>query len=187
MVKNKTTLFQGLWLVALLAVLTLASCQNRKPQAADSAKQENVKVVSELTAASFVDKVFDYTQPADSVVKLAGKLPVIVDFYATWCGPCRMANKAMLPLKEELKGKDIVYLYITGETSPLKTWENMIPDIHGEHFRLTDAQWSFLGDKFDIRGVPTYLIIDREGNVKHQKTGFPGVAQIKEELMKVYD
>ena len=93
----------------------------------------------------------------------------------------------MLPLKKELKGKDIVYLYITGETSPLKTWENMIPDIHGEHFRLTDAQWSFLGDKFDIRGVPTYLIIDREGNVKHQKTGFPGVAQIKEELMKVYD
>lgn len=62
-----------------------------------------------------------------------------------------------------------------------------VPDIHGEHFRLTDAQWSFLGDKFDIRGVPTYLIIDREGNVKHQKTGFPGVAQIKEELMKVYD
>lgn len=118
---------------------------------------------------------------------LEADVPVLVDFWATWCGPCRMANKAMLPLKEELKGKDIVYLYITGETSPLKTWENMIPDIHGEHFRLTDAQWSFLGDKFDIRGVPTYLIIDREGNVKHQKTGFPGVAQIKEELMKVYD
>lgn len=120
------------------------------------------------------------------ISKYRGKV-ILVDFWATWCGPCRMANKAMLPLKEELKGKDIVYLYITGETSPLKTWENMIPDIHGEHFRLTDAQWSFLGDKFDIRGVPTYLIIDREGNVKHQKTGFPGVAQIKEELMKVYD
>ena len=43
-------------------------------------------------------------------------------------------------MKEELKDKDILYLYITGETSPLKTWENMIPDIHGEHFRLTDAQ-----------------------------------------------
>ena len=147
--------------------------------------------INEAAAQSVNTEAPDITVTAmdGTEVKLSslrGKT-VFVNFWATWCGPCRMANKAMLPLKEELKGKDIVYLYITGETSPLKTWENMIPDIHGEHFRLTDAQWSFLGDKFDIRGVPTYLIIDREGNVKHQKTGFPGVAQIKEELMKVYD
>lgn len=46
--------------------------------------------------------------------------------------------------EKELKDKDIIYLYITGETSPLGTWKNMIPDIHGEHFRVTDEQWSYL-------------------------------------------
>ena len=63
----------------------------------------------------------------------------------------------------------------------------MSPDIHGEHFRMTDAQWNYLSDKFKVGGIPTYLIIDREGNVKYQKTGFPGTAKMKEELMKVYD
>lgn len=121
---------------------------------------------------------------ASIISKFRGKV-LLVDFWATWCGPCRMANKVIAPMKEELKDREIVYLYITGETSPLKTWENMIPDIHGEHYRVTDAQWKYLGESFKIEGVPTYLIIDREGNIKFKQTGFPGVDKMKEELLKV--
>lgn len=123
---------------------------------------------------------------ASIISKYRGKV-LLVDFWATWCGPCRMANKEMLPMKEELKDKDIVYVYITGETSPKGTWENMIPDIHGEHFRMTDAQWSYLGNAMGIEGVPTYFVIDREGNIKYKSVGFPGVAKMKEELGKVLD
>lgn len=88
-------------------------------------------------------------------------------------------------MKEELKDKNIVYVYLTGETSPLKTWENMIPDIHGEHYRVTAAQWKYLGDNFKVEGVPTYLVIDKEGNIQFRSTGFPGVDKMKEELLKV--
>lgn len=123
---------------------------------------------------------------ASIISKFRGK-PLLVDFWATWCGPCRMANKAMKPMKEQLKDKDIVYLYITGETSPLETWKNMIPDIHGEHIRLTNEQWAYLNGHFQIKGVPTYFIIDREGNIKFKQTGFPGVDKMKEELLKVTD
>lgn len=146
MVKNKTILFQGLWLVALLAVLTLASCQNRKPQAADSAKQENVKVVSELTAASFVDKVFDYTQPADSVVKLAGKLPVIVDFYATWCGPCRRMAPELEAIARKYAGKIAVYKV----------------DVDKEQD---------LAMAFEVQSIPTLLLINAEGRVEMLQGG----------------
>ena len=121
---------------------------------------------------------------ASIISKFSGK-PILVDFWATWCGPCRMANKEMVPMKESLKDKDIVYIYITGETSPKGTWENMIPDIHGEHFYLTAEQWEYLGKAFGIDGVPTYLVIDRAGDVKYKSVGFPGVAKMKEELLKV--
>ena len=85
---------------------------------------------------------------------------------------------------QELKEKDIIYLYITGETSPKGTWENMITDIHGEHFRVTNEQWSFLMSNFNIRGVPTYFVVDPEGNITFKQTGFPGVDTMKKELMK---
>ena len=123
---------------------------------------------------------------ASIISQFRGKV-LLVDFWATWCGPCRMANKEMAPMKEELKDKDIVYVYITGETSPKGTWENMIPDIHGEHFRVTDAQWAYLGNAMGIEGVPTYFVIDREGDIKYKSVGFPGVAKMKEELVKVLD
>ena len=123
---------------------------------------------------------------ASIISQFRGKV-LLVDFWATWCGPCRNANKAMAPMKEELKDKDIVYVYITGETSPKGTWENMIPDIHGEHFRVTDKQWAYLGNAMGIEGVPTYFVIDREGDIKYKSVGFPGVAKMKEELVKVLD
>ena len=95
-----------------------------------------------------------------------------------------MAMKMMKPMKEELIDKDIVYVFIAAENSPGTTWNNMIPDIHGEHFRVTNEQWSFLMSNFNIRGVPTYFVVDPEGNITFKQTGFPGVDTMKKELMK---
>lgn len=112
---------------------------------------------------------------------------VLVDVWATWCGPCRMAHKDMEPLKAQFADKDVIFLYLAGENSPENTWLNLIADIHGSHYRLNQRQWDYLNKSLNVRGVPTYVVLDREGNQSYYATGFPGVEQIKQKLNKALE
>lgn len=109
---------------------------------------------------------------------------VLIDFWATWCAPCRQAMKSMKPMKEELKDKDVDFVFVTDETSPQVLWKKMITDIHGEHYYLTNAQNADLLKKYQFTGIPAYLILDREGRVVYQHVGFPGTEVMKQELEK---
>ena len=109
---------------------------------------------------------------------------VFVDFWATWCGPCRYGHKLLSPLKEIFKGKDVVFLYLTGETSPLINWHKMLPDIHGEHYRVSGEQWNYWYKAYGIEGIPTYFIIDRQGKRTYRQAGVPELETVKKEIEK---
>ncbi|MBR3408914.1 MAG: thioredoxin fold domain-containing protein [Paludibacteraceae bacterium] len=63
--------------------------------------------VQYLTTAQFKEKVFDYTKNRDW--QYVGKRPAIIDFYTTWCGPCKRLAPIMETLSEKYKGRVIFY------------------------------------------------------------------------------
>lgn len=110
---------------------------------------------------------------------------VFVDFWGTACVPCVRAIKEMHPLKTEYKDKPVSFIFITSETaSPEEKWLQMIPDFGGDHYRLSRKQYKSLTKRFNIQFVPYYLLVDKQGNVVYQRTGFMGCPALKELLDK---
>ena len=124
------------------------------------------------------------TYSQDFFKKYEGQV-VYVDFWATWCSPCRGAMQQIKPLKEELNAKRVVFVYVTNETSPLDIWKNQTKDIKGEHFRLHIDEWNKLTNLYKVNGIPHFLLIDKKGTVRYSEAGIRDNAWIKTEIEKL--
>ena len=155
----------------------VALCNNLSIAKLEANKKKTGFVVNE-TPKTEADKIFEAIMS-----KYKGKI-IYVDFWATWCGPCRSGIEQIKPLKEELAGKDIVFVYITNPTSPQSTWSNMIPDIKGEHYRVTTDEWNFLTSKFNISGIPHYVLVGKTGEIINPNFGHYDIGNLMSKLEK---
>jgi thioredoxin 1 len=85
------------------------------------------------------------TDAAFEKVVLKSDLPVIVDFWAPWCGPCRMVAPTLEKIAKDKAGKLVVAKVNTDE----------------------DAQWAI---HYGVQGIPTMLFV-ANGEVIHQQVG----------------
>jgi thioredoxin len=99
-----------------------------------------------MTTQDFKDRVFNYDNEEDW--KYTGELPAIIDFYADWCGPCKMVAPILEELSVEYDGKLLIYKV------------------------NTDAEEE-LSAVFGIRSIPTMLFINANGDPSMQSGAFP--------------
>ena len=124
-------------------------------------------------------------QVIEAIAKQYKGRVVFVDYWATWCAPCLNAMKTILAIKPEMKDLGVVSVYISNSTSPRKKWLSMLPDIGGIHYYLTDEQWRAVCDKYGIKGIPTYMLFDKNSSKVFESTGFPGNNKVLEKIKEV--
>lgn len=131
---------------ALLLGMT-ACAQNRS-----GSKNEKSMKVTELNAEEFRKQVYDY-EKSPGEWKFEGTEPVVIDFYATWCGPCKMMAPVMETLAAEYEGKVRIYKV----------------DVDKEQ-RLAAL--------FGVRSIPTFLFIPKDGKPQ-QAAGAMDIARMR--------
>jgi thiol-disulfide isomerase/thioredoxin len=102
-----------------------------------------------------------------SLVDLKGKI-VLLDFWATWCGPCRMVIPHLEALHQKYKGQGLVIIGMNNEKVHSKVKEFAKRQI--SYPILLDASEQF--KQYGIRGIPTLFYIDREGKICYCEIGF---------------
>ncbi len=147
-----------------IAIMVLFLVDNIRAYAGEKENPENPVVLEtkaeggseKLTRRMFLEKVWDY-EKLPKEFKFKGDKPALIDFYADWCGPCRIAGPILEEVAREYEGKITVY-------------------------KVNTQYEQELASVFGIRGIPAFLYIPMKG--KPVMTS--GIAQTEEDTKNMF-
>ena len=144
----------------IVAIAVLGSCSNNKKsnsedktttptiKTKDTIKSDNELATKYLSTEDFKKKIMNYDEHPQEWV-FEGNCPAIIDFYATWCGPCKMTAPIIERLARKYKGQI-------------------------DFYKVDIDQERELAQIFGIRSIPTFLFIPMKG----QPTAQMGAMQL---------
>ena len=109
-------------------------------------------MVEHLTKEAFLNKVFNYEKNKEW--KFEGEKPCIIDFYADWCGPCKMVAPVLEELAKDFDGKINV-------------------------FKVNTEEEQELASAFGIRSIPSFLFVPSDGQPQMAMGALPKETFVK--------
>ncbi len=122
--------------------------------------------------------VVDMAGKEFSLSQFKGKY-VFIDFWATWCGPCKQEIPFLKKLYEDFQKKNIVIMSISIDQDK-KAWEKMVTAEGFKWYQFHDG--NKMSDKFVVRFIPSFILIDREGKIIDPRAPNPSDRNLRKML-----
>lgn len=153
---------------AIIALLTLSCCTPKNGIETQARTKNNIKkdskeeaYIDSISYKEFLDKIYDFENDAAQKWVNKSKRPIVVDFYASWCAPCKKIAPSLEALSVEYKGQV-------------------------DFYKVDAEKEARLAIAFNVQSLPTLMFIPKEGD-PYLSIGYISKGEIKQiikELVK---
>lgn len=148
-------------------------------------KALEAKLPTDVQLINLENEKFNHLTYQAIIDRYKGKV-IYLDFWASWCVPCKAEMPFSLNLQKQFKGKEVAFVYFSSDADSV-AWKNMVKilQISGDHYRLNKAVTKVTNALFDVQFIPRYILIDKNGIVVDAAAKRPSEPEIVEEIKKL--
>lgn len=172
--QSKPIILAGLFIAAAAALLALAASRQPTTAAAEPA----LRAATSQPSAAWELKDVDGKLVKSS--DFAGKV-VILDFWATWCGPCRMEIPGFIELQKQYADKGLVVVGVSLDQDGASVVKNFMEKT-GVNYPVVLGDEKIVNAFGGVEGIPTTFVIDRDGKIIRKHVGYTAKAEFEAEI-----
>lgn len=155
----------------------------------DKLKKRHIEIAAALATLKPGDAAFNFSYPDKdgktvTMASLKGKV-VLVDVWATWCGPCKKEIPHLKKLEEEMKGKEVQIVSLsTDAPQDRDKWLKMIKDEDLGGMQLYAGSGNDFSKYYKVNTIPRFLVFDKQGKIVTVDAPRPSTPELKALLEK---